>query len=96
MAPWVPVSISIHCAVSLPISLFSTSLPTPRLPIESLMPISFFIRILRATAGFQIEQPARKIRIKNFTCLLVFDLVHATQRTAIAERLPFFGRHLGQ
>ena len=54
------------------------------------------IRIIRAAAGIDIEQAAGNVGIEDVITVLILHLVHATKPTAVAQRLPLVGRHLGQ
>jgi len=52
--------------------------------------------IVIAPARVEVEQFTRNIRVVHITCFFVFDLVHATQSTAVAKPFPFVDRHLCQ
>lgn len=50
--------------------------------------------IVRAAAGFAIEQFAMKARIGDVAALFIFQLEQATFGAAIAHRFPFVRCHL--
>lgn len=54
------------------------------------------VTVVGTAAGIGIEQAAGEIREINLAGFFVFDLVQATQRAAIAKRLPFVARHVDQ
>jgi hypothetical protein len=59
--------------------------------------LRYFFRtvcIVCAPTSIEIQQPARNVSVKNLSGFLVFYFVHATQGAAIAQGLPFDGRHL--
>ncbi|MNK94259.1 hypothetical protein D3C87_1144560 [compost metagenome] len=47
------------------------------------------VRIIRALAGFQVQQFAGDARVIDAVVVFVFKLLQAAQSTAVAQRLPF-------